>query len=239
TVADLHAAIDELPATAWLPRRAPGVTQDPDWSPALDCTAVATPAVGWANAVAYIAEVQLDANAAAVTTSAGVALAGSAYSTTVSASRNMLYLSVERHLPWWSLIDSWVPWNESTPTTTLHAFELSSDAPATYAASHELPGYLLNQFAIGEHDGVVRVAVTSGWWGPSTHASVFALQRAGSTFERLSVITDLGRGQQIYAVRHVGAVSYVVTFQRTDPLYVADFSDPSAPVLQGELHVPG
>jgi uncharacterized secreted protein with C-terminal beta-propeller domain len=98
---------------------------------------------------------------------------------------------------------------------------------------------VLNQFAIGEHDGVVRVAVTNGWWGSANSSSVFALERKGSTFERLSVLRDLGIGQQIYAVRHLGPVSYVVTFQQTDPLYVADFSDPRAPVLQGELHIPG
>jgi uncharacterized secreted protein with C-terminal beta-propeller domain len=243
TVADLHAQVDAAPIEAWLPRRATAGTEGPGPSePALACEQLALPPGIASGSVAYVAEVDMSAAGAPATTVSGLVLESNyGLGITVAASQASLYLAVERSQDWWATGDvvGFVPWNSAAPATTLHAFELSDDAPAAYVASHELPGYVLNQFAIGEHEGVVRVAVTNGWWGSANSSSVFALQRKDTAFERLSVLRDLGLGQQIYAVRHLGPVSYVVTFQQTDPLYVADFSDPRSPVLQGELHIPG
>ncbi len=52
-------------------------------------------------------------------------------------------------------------------------------------------------------------------------------------------VSGLGRNERIYAVRFIGDRGYVVTFRQTDPLYVLDLSDPTAPAVQGELKVAG
>jgi hypothetical protein len=46
-------------------------------------------------------------------------------------------------------------------------------------------------------------------------------------------------GEQVYAVRFFGSKAYVVTFRRTDPLYVLDLSNPNDPKVAGALEVPG
>jgi hypothetical protein len=46
-------------------------------------------------------------------------------------------------------------------------------------------------------------------------------------------------GEQVYAVRFLGDRAYVVTFRRTDPLYVLDLSNPADPQTVGELGVAG
>lgn len=46
-------------------------------------------------------------------------------------------------------------------------------------------------------------------------------------------------GEQVYAVQFVGPRAYVVTFRRTDPLYVLDLSNPADPYTLGELQMPG
>ena len=46
-------------------------------------------------------------------------------------------------------------------------------------------------------------------------------------------------GEQVFAVRFVGDRGFVVTFRRTDPLYVLDLSDPADPRVTGELEVAG
>jgi hypothetical protein len=40
-------------------------------------------------------------------------------------------------------------------------------------------------------------------------------------------------GEQVYAVHFAGPQAYVVTFRRTDPLYVLDLSDPADPKAAG------
>jgi uncharacterized secreted protein with C-terminal beta-propeller domain len=58
--------------------------------------------------------------------------------------------------------------------------------------------------------------------------------------ERLSVLPDLGKpGERIYSVRFSGETGYIVTFQQIDPLYVIDISDPTEPVITGELEEDG
>ena len=49
----------------------------------------------------------------------------------------------------------------------------------------------------------------------------------------------LGRGEQIYAVRFIEDVGFVVTFRQTDPLYTVDLSDPRHPRVLGELKIRG
>merc|ERR1711897_79233 len=45
--------------------------------------------------------------------------------------------------------------------------------------------------------------------------------------------------ETITAVRFFDNISYVVTFERTDPFYVLDLSDHTDPKILGELEVPG
>jgi hypothetical protein len=68
---------------------------------------------------------------------------------------------------------------------------------------------------------------------------VTVLQPSDGQLVQVGQVRGLGRGQQIYAVRMIGEVGYVVTFQRTDPLYTLDLSDPANPAVVGELEIPG
>ena len=46
-------------------------------------------------------------------------------------------------------------------------------------------------------------------------------------------------GEQVHAVRFVGARGYLVTFRTIDPLYVLDLSNPTDPRTAGSLDVAG
>jgi len=73
---------------------------------------------------------------------------------------------------------------------------------------------------------------------PTALAEVFVLD-AGS----LDLVGRSGLfghdGETIQGVRFVGEVAYVVTFLNTDPFWVLDLRDPSAPDVVGELAIPG
>jgi len=45
--------------------------------------------------------------------------------------------------------------------------------------------------------------------------------------------------ETITAVRFFDNVSYVVTFERTDPFYILDLTDHTNPKILGELEIPG
>jgi len=125
-------------------------------------------------------------------------------------------------------------------TTSIHRFDIGGDA-ATYSSSGSVRGHLLNQFAMSEHDGRLRVATTDGapWDDGSSESFVQVLDQQGDELAVIGSVGDMGRGETIRSVRFVGDIAYVVTFRQTDPFYTVDLSDPTAPVVRGELKITG
>jgi len=128
-----------------------------------------------------------------------------------------------------------------TGKTELYQFDITGRKPR-YIAAGTVPGWLLNQYSMSENDGILRVATTTGHpWAQTTKStsSVYALRSDGGSLRVIGSLGGLGKGEQIYAVRFVGPTAYVVTFRRTDPLYVVDLRDPAKPVVAGQLKIPG
>jgi hypothetical protein len=139
----------------------------------------------------------------------------------------------------------WWFWERPDPgaeATTIHAFELHpAPAPrADYVASGAVEGRVLNQFSLDEHEGHLRVATTRGWSpSPSAHSAVTVLRAEGPSLEEVGRVDGIAPGEDLRAVRFDGDRGFVVTFERTDPLFTLDLSDPAAPRLTAELVVPG
>ena len=111
-----------------------------------------------------------------------------------------------------------------------------------YVGSGEVPGYLLNQWSLSEHEGTLRAATTSmPPWDErrQVRERVRTLQERDGRLVQVGSVGGLGRGERIYAVRYIGDTGFVVTFRQVDPLYTLDLSDPAAPRVAGELKVPG
>lgn len=123
--------------------------------------------------------------------------------------------------------------------TALHQFAITGKGAAEYQASGQVDGTLLNQFALSEHEGRLRLATTV--WGPSgTDNVLHVMERDGAALNEVGRLAGLGHEMEsIHSVRFVGDRAYIVTFRRTDPLYVINLSDPKNPVKDGELQVPG
>jgi uncharacterized secreted protein with C-terminal beta-propeller domain len=160
---------------------------------------------------------------------------------TVYASQDRLYVATQRFVPPPESPDQKPP----GLTTSIHAFDISDAGSTRYLASGQVGGYVLNQFALSEHDGVLRVASTDSpvWWPGEARAqsesSVTTLRRDGRVLLRLGHVGGLGLGEQIFGVRFVGDAGYVVTFRQTDPLYTIDLSRPAEPRVAGELKILG
>ena len=121
--------------------------------------------------------------------------------------------------------------------TDIHRFDLSDPAEPAYDATATVAGNLINQFAMSEYRGHLRVAATD--WSSWPLESSLTVFDAGDELEEVGKVTGLGPTESIFAVRFLGDRGFVVTFRQTDPLYVLDLSDPTAPAVTGELKIPG
>lgn len=126
--------------------------------------------------------------------------------------------------------------------TAIHMFDIADPWSARYVASGVLPGFILNQFSMSEYDGKLRIATTVGNpWVPTAanESFVTVLEKQGLELVPVGSVGNLGKGERIYSVRFIGPMGYVVTFRKTDPLYVVDLHNPLQPEVKGELKIPG
>ena len=124
--------------------------------------------------------------------------------------------------------------------TSIHRFDIAgAERTATeYRASGQVPGDLLNQFSLSEHNGVLRAATTEDS-GRGSQSHVTVLETRSGRLEKIGQVSGLGRTERIYAVRFIEDRGYVVTFRETDPLYTLDLADPAHPRVRGELKILG
>ncbi|MBX3224467.1 MAG: beta-propeller domain-containing protein [Labilithrix sp.] len=123
----------------------------------------------------------------------------------------------------------------------VHKFRIGATPSLTgYEASGIVKGRVLNQFALDEHDGHLRVATTSGHSpDPQAHSTMSVLERQDGSLVLRGKVDDIAPTEDIRSVRFDGPRGYVVTFKKTDPLYVFDLANPTAPSITGELKIPG
>lgn len=213
--------VASLPAAAWLPRRE--VRQGGDESGPrellVECDQVLRGPDSTGFSLTSILTLDVGRGIEPVDADAALLSAGTAY-----VSRAGLYLAGSS-------------WRDGAQTP-IHRFDVSRRAETTYAASGAVEGALKDVWSLSEHAGSLRVVTTRATpWDSETFVTV--LQLRDGELKPVGRVGNLGRGEDVYAVRFLGEIGYVVTFRRIDPLYTLDLSDPERPRLLGELKIPG
>lgn len=123
--------------------------------------------------------------------------------------------------------------------TEVYKFSLNG-SKMTYLGKGSVPGQILNQFSMDEHDGYFRIATTMfSMWGRGDIDSSNNLYILDETMNICGQIEDIAKGEQIYSVRFMGDRGYIVTFKTVDPLFVIDLKNPNKPEILGALKIPG
>ncbi len=150
----------------------------------------------------------------------------------IYASRDNLYIAMEK----WEYSP-----NEQTNETNTDLYRFALEAGTiTHTATGQVPGRILNQFSMDEHEDTFRIATTTGeMWRTDEGASKNHLYVLDNDLERLGQIEDIAPTERIYSVRFMGNRAYMVTFRQIDPFYVIDLKNPEAPAILGYLKIPG
>jgi inhibitor of cysteine peptidase len=123
---------------------------------------------------------------------------------------------------------------QSEPYTEIHRISVAENTLA-FDAKEKVPGSILNQYSMDEYSGYFRIATTS-WRNKMLQNNVYVLDMKLTTVGKLE---NLASGENIHSARFMGDKCYLVTFKKTDPLFVIDLSQPANPKVQGELKIPG
>lgn len=155
-----------------------------------------------------------------------------ANASTVYASREALYLT-----------NGDVDYSTGRPreATEIYKFDLGGDG-AVLVGTGVIPGRLLNRFSLGEHEGYLRAATTTGHVGRGGGDAINSVYILGTEDDGLAIVGKLegiAPGEKIYSARFVGDRGFLVTFKKVDPLFTLDLSEPASPQVVGKLKVPG
>ena len=127
--------------------------------------------------------------------------------------------------------------------TFLYKFSLTG-ARVTVEGVGSVRGKILNQFSMGEYNNILRIATESmtsieGVWGVTDENNIYCLETRNGRLDIIGQLEGVAPGEDIYAARFIGTRGFLVTFVKVDPLFTIDLTDPTNPVIAGELHVPG
>jgi inhibitor of cysteine peptidase len=135
-------------------------------------------------------------------------------------------------------------WVNGSDVTSIYRVKIDG-LQLTLEAQGGVPGYTINQYAMDEYKGDLRIA--TNLWQNVGEGVVFGGQSSqiNNVYvlnQNLSIVgklEGLAQGENLHSVRFMGDKCYLVTFIRTDPLFVIDLSQPSNPKVLGELKIPG
>ncbi len=129
-------------------------------------------------------------------------------------------------------------YQDQTQQTGIHRISID-EGDIEYEATGQVPGYVLNQFSMDEHNSYFRIATTTGhvWSMVSTSRNhIYVLD---AHLNIIGELEDLAPGEKIYSARFMGNRCYLVTFKKIDPLFVIDLTTPESPQVLGQLKITG
>jgi uncharacterized secreted protein with C-terminal beta-propeller domain len=221
--------IDQAAADAWLPSwtvtTGTGTEQG-----SVDCRQVSRPPVYSGSSTVTVHTFDL----AAPALSNGDPVSVVADGDTVYGTPTSLYIASDQR---WRL-DFWPGRDNRTvdQRTEIYRFDIPAGSKPVYAAAGTVPGWLVNQYALSEWDGHLRVATTDE---SASSSAVRVLKQTDDKLTQVGEVDGLGKDERIYSARFIGPRGYLVTFRQTDPLYSLDLSNPAAPKVTGELKITG
>ena len=104
-------------------------------------------------------------------------------------------------------------------------------------ATGKAKGSVNDQFSMDEKDGNLRIALTDYRWGDEKDRNY--LYVLNKNLEIIGQTEGFARNEHIEAVRFIGDTAYVITFERTDPLFIIDLKNPKEPKITGEVKIDG
>lgn len=122
--------------------------------------------------------------------------------------------------------------------TVIHKISIKQAGEFDYDTRGEVPGRLLNQFSMDEHDGKFRIATTTEYYTQYSSGLYNNIYVLDEDLKMAGKLEKVAPDESIYSARFLGDRLYLVTFQRTDPFFVIDLSSDQPKVL-GQLKLPG
>ncbi len=130
---------------------------------------------------------------------------------------------------------SCVDYNSGNTSTVIAKYEFDGTDIEEKSVGR-VKGYVNNQWSFDENDSFLRVATTASDKEGNEVNKLYVLD---DELETVGSVGGYARGEHIEAVRYIGDMAYVITYETTDPLFCIDLSNPKDPRVTGEVKITG
>ena len=132
-------------------------------------------------------------------------------------------------------------WDANGTGTQIRYVDISDpQGHMALGAQFQVPGYVMDRWAMSEYQGVFRVITSDSQWGSSQpHLFTYQVDSPTQIVPLASLSMQLPQNESLRAARFDGNRGYLVTYEQIDPLFTVDLSDPTHPVQAGALEMPG
>jgi uncharacterized secreted protein with C-terminal beta-propeller domain len=120
--------------------------------------------------------------------------------------------------------------------TTIYRIHLQA-GNVTVEASGKVPGQESSQYSMDEYGDYFRIQTSEH--APFAGASATNVYVLDMNLTIVGNISNIAVGENFHSARFMGNRCYLVTFQKTDPLFVINLTDPTSPAILGNLTIPG
>ena len=163
-------------------------------------------------------------------------MTGSSYQNSVHVTPDSIFLAQYG----WGYVDENGSWVEKN-ATDITCIDIS-DAAGTIrrGATFTVPGVVMNRWQMDYYNGYFRVITPEQYWG-NGYPSLYIYKVDGlETITPVSSLTlKIDRPEALMSVRFDGAAAYAVTYERKDPLFTIDLTDPAQPRQLAEIQMSG
>ncbi|MBR1762287.1 MAG: beta-propeller domain-containing protein [Eubacterium sp.] len=103
-------------------------------------------------------------------------------------------------------------------------------------ATGKVNGDVKSQYSMDEKDGYFRIATTKH---TQNGRDINVLYILDEELDEVGRVNGFAKNEHIEAVKYIGDMAYVITYERTDPLFIIDLSKPKNPEILGEVKISG
>lgn len=133
-------------------------------------------------------------------------------------------------------------WQTTDGGSTIQVVDIADpEGDLVEGATLAIWGQIDSRWQMDEHEGVLRVLSQWETWRDDSPPALETYRvNSSSNITKLATLpVELPRPEVLQSVRFDGNRAYAITFERTDPLFTFDLSDPEEPKQVGALEIPG
>lgn len=158
------------------------------------------------------------------------------YENNVHVTTDAIFLSQYK----WGYINEYGYYVEANATDITYIDISDPDGKLSIGAKFEVPGVVINRWQMDFYDGYFRVITPDRYWGNGfPNLYVFKVNNKDDIKLVAKLRIEPPRPESLTSVRFDGDRAYAVTYERKDPLFIIDISNPLNPVQKGSLEMSG